>query len=72
VSLEADIDERDDLGHIVPALQSRVEEMVDTHLRRVSTQIAVQHRKDLAAADAKKKTEGSASRLAAKHSREPF
>lgn len=67
VSLDAEVSEGEDYLHCGQTLQAQAEEMVDRHLRRLTSNLAAQYRKDQEAQRAKAGTENTESKLIAKH-----
>lgn len=67
VSVEAEVGLGDILEACVYSLQSKAEEYVERHLRKVAVAIAARDRLERAADKAKTATDGKANALAAKH-----
>ena len=67
VSMDAELEREDDPAHAVTQLQGRAEDLVDSHLRRVSANIAARVRLERKTANAQAATANKADALAQKH-----
>ena len=67
VSLEARLDEGDVAGAVVLRLQAEAEDLVEQHLRKVTTRIGAQRRLERASERARSGTESKAAALVEKH-----
>ena len=67
VSMDGELEREDDPERVVTALQGRVEDLVDSHLRRVSANIAARVRLERKTANAQAATATKAEALAQKH-----